>query len=83
VASDRRVSWTRSANAIGQGEEPGTEALDEARIASSRSGCPVMTRRETVGSARSRSGEAVRFFEMNLKRVGDTDWPAAGAIPPK
>ena len=25
--------------------------------------------------------EPVRFFEMNLKRVGDTDWPAAGAIP--
>ena len=27
--------------------------------------------------------EPVRFFEMNLKRVGDTDWPAAGAISPK
>lgn len=27
--------------------------------------------------------EPVRFFEMNLTRVGDTDWPAAGAIPPK
>jgi len=27
--------------------------------------------------------DAVRFFEMSLKRVGDTDWPAAGAIPPK
>ena len=25
--------------------------------------------------------DPVRFFEMNLKRVGDTDWPAAGAIP--
>lgn len=25
--------------------------------------------------------EPVRFFEMNLKRVGDTDWPAADAIP--
>ena len=25
----------------------------------------------------------VQFFEMNLKRVGDTDWPAAGAIPQK
>ena len=25
----------------------------------------------------------VRFFEMNLKRVGDTDWPAGGAIPMK
>ena len=25
----------------------------------------------------------VQFFEMNLKRVSDTDWPAAGAIPMK
>ena len=27
--------------------------------------------------------EPVRFFEMNLKRVGDTSWPADGAISPK
>ena len=27
--------------------------------------------------------EPVRFFEMNLKRIGDTNWPAAGAISPK
>lgn len=27
--------------------------------------------------------DPVRFFEMNLKRVGDTDWPGAGAIPMK
>jgi hypothetical protein len=27
--------------------------------------------------------EPVRFFEMNLKRIGDTDWPRAGAVPPK
>jgi hypothetical protein len=26
--------------------------------------------------------EPARFFEMNLKRVGNTDWPAAGAVPP-
>lgn len=24
-----------------------------------------------------------QFFEMNLKRVGDSAWPTAGAIPPK
>ncbi len=24
--------------------------------------------------------DPVRFFEMTLKRIGDTDWPAAGAI---
>lgn len=27
--------------------------------------------------------EPVRFFEMKLKRVGDTTWPAGGAIPQK
>jgi len=27
--------------------------------------------------------EPVRFFEMNLKRVGDSEWPAAGAIGAK
>ena len=27
--------------------------------------------------------EPSRFFEMNLKRVGDTNWPAAGAVNPK
>src|SRR6202521_1319103 len=27
--------------------------------------------------------EPGRFFEMNLKRVGSTDWPAAGAVSPK
>jgi hypothetical protein len=24
-----------------------------------------------------------RFFEMTLQRIGDTDWPAGGAVPPK
>jgi hypothetical protein len=24
----------------------------------------------------------VQFFEMTLKRIGDSSWPAAGAIPP-
>ncbi len=27
--------------------------------------------------------EPVRFFEMTLKRVGDSNWPGAGAISPK
>jgi len=27
--------------------------------------------------------EPARFFEMNLVRVGDNDWPRAGAIQPK
>lgn len=27
--------------------------------------------------------EPVRFFEMTLKRVGDSTWPAAGAMTPK
>lgn len=25
----------------------------------------------------------VKMVEMSLKRVGDTDWPAAGAVPPR
>lgn len=25
--------------------------------------------------------DPVRFFEMTLKRIGDSDWPAAGAVP--
>jgi hypothetical protein len=25
----------------------------------------------------------MRFFEMTLKRIGDSDWPAAGAVPPQ
>lgn len=27
--------------------------------------------------------EPVRFLEMNLKRLGDTNWPAEGAVSPK
>jgi len=36
-----------------------------------------------VGDRIAPGKEPVRFFEMNLKRVGSTDWPAAGAISPK
>jgi len=27
--------------------------------------------------------DPIRFFEMNLKRIGNTDWPAGGAVRPK
>jgi hypothetical protein len=27
--------------------------------------------------------DPIRFFEMNLKRIGDTNWPAGGAVSPK
>ena len=36
-----------------------------------------------VGDRLAPGKDPVRFFEMNLRRVGDTDWPAAGAISPK
>lgn len=36
-----------------------------------------------VGERIMQGKEPARFFEMNLKRVGDTNWPAAGAISPK
>jgi hypothetical protein len=35
-----------------------------------------------VGDRIEPGKEPVRFFEMNLKRVGDTNWPSAGAISP-
>ncbi len=34
-----------------------------------------------VGDRILPGGKSVRFFEMTLTRVGDTDWPAAGAVP--
>jgi len=36
-----------------------------------------------VGDRVAPGKDPVRFFEMTLKRVGDTDWPAAGAVPAK
>ena len=36
-----------------------------------------------VGDRIMAGKDPVRFFEMTLKRVGDTDWPAAGAVPMK
>jgi hypothetical protein len=36
-----------------------------------------------VGDHIASGQDPVRFFEMNLRRVGNTDWPAAGAISPK
>lgn len=36
-----------------------------------------------VGDRMMAGKDPVRFFEMNLKRLGDTTWPASGAIPPK
>jgi len=34
-----------------------------------------------VGDRVMPGGKAVRFFEMNLKRVGDTTWPAGDPVP--
>lgn len=36
-----------------------------------------------VGDRLQAGKEPVRFFEMTLKRVGDTTWPAAGMVLPK
>ncbi len=36
-----------------------------------------------VGDRITPGKEPFRFFEMNLKRIGDSSWPAAGTIPPK
>jgi hypothetical protein len=36
-----------------------------------------------VGERIVPGGQPMRFFEMTLRRIGGTDWPAAGAIGPK
>lgn len=36
-----------------------------------------------VGDFMEPGKEPARIFEMRLKRVGNTDWPAAGAVPPR
>lgn len=36
-----------------------------------------------VGERVVAGGAPMRIFEMRLKRIGDVDWPAAGAIAPK
>jgi hypothetical protein len=36
-----------------------------------------------VGYRVAGAGEPVQIFEMNLKRVGDTRWPAGDAVPMK
>ena len=36
-----------------------------------------------VGDRIAPDGAALRIFEMRLKRIGDSDWPAAGAVGPK
>ncbi len=36
-----------------------------------------------VGERLMPAKDPVRFFEMTLTRIGDTDWPSSGAIPCK
>jgi hypothetical protein len=36
-----------------------------------------------VGDRIVGGAEPVRVFEMRLERVGDTDWPEQGAVPPR
>ena len=36
-----------------------------------------------IGERIVANSDPVRIFEMTLKRVGDSEWPAAGAVPPK
>jgi len=37
---------------------------------------------QEVGERMLAGKDPVRFFEMQLKRIGDTTWPAAGAVNP-
>jgi hypothetical protein len=36
-----------------------------------------------VGDRILKEGQPVRFIEMDVTRLGDTDWPAGGAVPPR
>jgi len=36
-----------------------------------------------VGDRIVQGKDPERFFEMTLKRIGDTTWPAGGAVPPR
>jgi hypothetical protein len=36
-----------------------------------------------VGDRLAPGADPVRLFEMTLTRIGDTTWPAGGAVPPK
>ena len=36
-----------------------------------------------VGDRLSEGAAPLRIFEMKLERIGDTDWPAGGAVPAK
>lgn len=36
-----------------------------------------------IGERIDPGGKAFRFFEMNLERIGDTEWPAGGVVAPK
>lgn len=36
-----------------------------------------------VGDSIMPGKEPARIFEMNIKRIGDTNWPAGGAVMPK
>jgi hypothetical protein len=36
-----------------------------------------------VGDYIREGGQPMRFFEMTLNRVGDSDWPAGGAVSPQ
>ncbi|HKK21276.1 MAG TPA: DUF1579 domain-containing protein, partial [candidate division Zixibacteria bacterium] len=36
-----------------------------------------------VGDRVMQGKDPVRIFEMHLTRIGNTDWPSGGAVPPK
>jgi len=38
---------------------------------------------QEIGERMVAGSEPVRIFEMTLKRIGKTDWPAGGAVAPK
>ena len=52
------------------------------RARSSATPRPSATARwREVGECIAGDAPPMQIVEMNLRRVGDTDWPAAGAVP--
>ena len=84
-----RQAYTLRSNAMGQASDFAFRATADGFVWEIPAG--PMTIRYTanfrdgvwkeVGERIAEGAPPVRFFEMTLTRLGDSDWPAAGAVP--
>ena len=87
-----RQAYTLGTHAMGYGGDMKFEPAADGVIWEVPAG-PAMVMRYTatvrngrwheVGDRILSGGKSIRFFEMNLERIGDSNWPTAGAIPPR